>query len=155
MIRSARAWWPTTLPNPCFIARHPDVGHPALLPPGQISQAYVFPVIWFLILCWSAFFSMVAIFAISFCLEVDSISWLAPQGLIKKLSWLWNKKGLQRSPPWERKQCRTFAKRLWLGKYWVASSGRGAAALDIQHRDESRCTSASEELLDVVSLRCK
>ena len=152
---SVRGRLPATLPNPWFIASHPDVGQPALLPPGQISQPYVFPFVCFLRIFWSAFFPMVAIFAISFSLKGNSISWLALQGLIKKLSQLRNKNRLQRSPPWERKQTRKFARSIRMGKHKVARSGRAAAALDVQHRDDSRWTRDSEESLAIASWRCK
>ena len=144
-----------TLPNPCFTARHPDVGLPAMLPPGRISQAYVFPLIWFLILCWSAFFSMVAIFAISFSLKVNSISWLALEGLIKKLSQLQDRKRLQRSPPWRRKQISKVSKIISRGKHKLARSGRAAAALDVQQRDVSRWSKDSAESLAIRSWPCE
>ena len=69
-----------------------------------------------------------------------SISWLAPEGLIKKLSYLWDRKRLQRSPSWERKQTRKFARSTQMGKHKVARSGRATAALEVQHRDDSRWT---------------
>ena len=62
------------LPNHWYIAAHPDVGYPALLLPGQISQPNIFLIISVLQMFCIAFFPTVAIFACPFCLEVDSIS---------------------------------------------------------------------------------
>ena len=45
IICSARRPYPVALPNHWYIAAHPDVGYPALLLPGQISQPNIFLII--------------------------------------------------------------------------------------------------------------
>ena len=74
IIYSARRPYPVALPNHWYIAAHPDVGYPALLLPGQISQPNIFLIISVLQMFCIGFFLMVPIFARAFCLEVDSIS---------------------------------------------------------------------------------
>ena len=66
IVCSGRRPYPVALPNHWYIAAHPDVGYPALLLPGQISQPNIFLIISVLQMFCIAFFPTVAIFAILF-----------------------------------------------------------------------------------------
>ena len=74
IVCSGRRPYPVALPNHWYIAAHPDVGYPALLLPGQISQPNIFLIISVLQMFCIAFFPTAAIFASPFCFKINSIS---------------------------------------------------------------------------------